>query len=72
MVDAKLTQEKILKVSFLCLQPFLSYRENPAGGAESASPAGRGLTGGGGGVGQPVLQIMYQTPHGIEVCRNVL
>ena len=45
MGDAKLMQEKVLKVSCRYLLLFLSYRENPAGGgAESPPPpAGRGI-----------------------------
>ena len=43
MVDAKLMLKKMLKVWCRYLLPFLSYREDPAGGggAESAPPAGR-------------------------------
>ena len=36
MVDSKLILEKVLKVSCRYLLSFFSYRENPAGGAESA------------------------------------
>ena len=46
MVDAKLMREKVLKVSSRYLLPFLSYRENPAGGQNLPPPplpAGRGL-----------------------------
>ena len=42
MEDAKSMLDKLLKVSRRYLPPFLSFRENLAGGAESPPPAKRG------------------------------
>ena len=42
--DVKLMLGKVIKVSRRYLPPFFSYRENPAGGAIFAPPAGRVLT----------------------------
>ena len=45
VADVKLMLGKVLKVSRRYLLPFLSYRENPAGGGRySPPPAGRGLS----------------------------
>ena len=46
MADFKLMLGKVLKVSRRYMLPFLSYRENPAGGdiRLPPPPAGRGLT----------------------------